>query len=240
VILRRLDGGRYSAVFPEWMGGTVVVLAGGPSVTREQIDIVEREYRVGALRCIAVNDAYLWAPWADVLYFADSHFWRWHEEGIDKPALDLTAAEVRERFAAFAGQKCTIANSGANVTDERVHMLQNRGTIWGLSRDPRALVEGRNSGFQALNLAILAGARRVLLLGFDGKPAEDGRTHALGGHPRPTPAEAYPLYVKAMREAAAAIRSCGVAVVNCSPGSAIDTFPRADLADALCPLRMAL
>jgi hypothetical protein len=103
----------------------------------------------------------------------------------------------------------------------------------GLSTDSRALVTGRNSGFQALNLAVLAGARRILLLGFDGKPAADGKAHWFGDHSRPTPVAAYPLYRQAMSAAENALAAAGVEVVNCSPGSAIDSFHKAALQEVL-------
>jgi hypothetical protein len=36
---------------------------------------------------------------------------------------------------------------------------------------------GGNSGFQAINLAVLMGARRIVLTGYDMKPGADGRKH---------------------------------------------------------------
>lgn len=235
-ILRRLPGERFSEVVPEWKGETVVIIGGGPSLTLEQIATVRAEHAAGRLRCIAVNSAYLWAPFADALYAADSHWFRWHTEGIAIPQLGLTSVEVRERFAAFAGQKCTIQNSGANVADEAVHMLRNKthpDRAFGLSRDPRALMTGFNSGFQALNMAILAGGTPNLLLGFDGAPSRDGRTHFHGAHPRPTPQEAYPLYRRAMSAAEHDIEELGIEVINCSPGSEINSWPKMALEEAL-------
>jgi len=235
VILRRLEGSRFSEVLPAWAGETAVLLGAGPSLTMEQVDIVQAAHAAGRARCIAVNDTYLVAPWADAQYAADAHWHRWHTEGIAKPMLGLTAEMVRGRWAAFAGQKCTIENSGGTVADPAVHMLRNKtfpNHSMGLSTDPQALVTGRNSGFQALNLSILAGVKRVILLGFDGQPA-GAASHFNGGHPRPTPDAAYALYRAAMVEAKAAIAAAGVDVLNCSPGSAITAFPMVVLEDAL-------
>jgi hypothetical protein len=235
MILRRIDGSRFSEVASLWGGLTAVILGGGPSLAREQVEMVRGAREAGTVRVIAVNDSYLLAPWADVQYAADEHWRKWHADGIDKPLLGLTAQDVRERWAGFPGQKGGI-QSQYPCQDDAVHLLRNRDfpaiTI-GLSMDPGALVTGRNSGFQALNLAILAGAKRVILLGFDGKPNAEGREHFHGGHPKPTPAAAYPLYRQAMSAAENAIKAAGVTVLNCSPGSAIDSFPKADLEDAL-------
>lgn len=188
------------------------------------------------VKCIAVNDTYLVAPWADVQYAADAAWHRWHTEGIAKPVLGLTAQEVRDRWASFAGVKCSIQDSGGAELDELVHIMRNRdhpARGRGLSLDPQMLVTGHNSGFQALNLAVLAGSKRIILLGFDGAPGRDGRDHFHGGHPRATSREAYSYYRQAMSAAENALIAAGVEVINCSPGSAIDSFPKRALEDVL-------
>lgn len=238
MILRRLQESRFSEVVVEWVGATVAILAGGPSLTLEQFHRVGTLRRgSGWLRVIAVNDAYLLAPWADVCYFADSQWWEWQTKGVPKPVLGLNADQVCAQFAAFAGQKCSIQNSGANIKDEAVHLLRNKhfpNHGDGISLDPRALATGRNSGFQAINLAILAGATKILLLGFDGKSDAQGRGHWFGEHPRIAPAD---VFYEAMRKAFSAaerpIKEAGVSVVNCSPGSAIDSFPKVPIEEAL-------
>ena len=234
MILRRIDGSRFSEVVPAWSGETVVIVAGGPSLTVKDVGRVGVAHMLDQVRCIAVNDAYLLAPWADVHYAADSHWHKWHTDGIARVGLD--APTVAKLWAEFQGQKCSIESSGGNIQDDAVHMLRNKtfpDHSMGLSLDSRALVTGRNSGFQALNLAILAGAARVILLGFDGQPAKDGKAHWFGEHPRPTPAAVYPLYCQAMSAAENAILAAGVEVINCSQGSAINAFPKAALEDML-------
>jgi hypothetical protein len=236
MILHRLENDRFSEVAPTWSGACVVLIGGGPSLTYDQVDQVQEQHSRANLRCIAINDAYLWAPWADVHYAADAQWHRWHSEGIDKPLLGLSAASVRAQWSWFAGQKCSIENGGGQVEDDSVHLLRNaHGAVhgFGLSLNPRALVTGRNSGFQALNLAVLAGAKRVILLGFDGKPAQDGKAHWFGDHPSPTPPAAYPLYRQAMSAAEHDMAAAGVEVVNCSPGSAIDAWPKMELENVL-------
>jgi len=237
MILRRRAQDRYSEVLPEWQDETVVIIGGGPSLTLEQVAMVKAAHDAGQVRCIAINDAYLWAPWADVHYFADLHWYADHSRGIAKPKLSLTAVQVRTAFAAFAGERCTIEqNQGKNIEDNAVHMLRNRDHPQhgvGLSLDPSALVTGCNGGFQALNLAILAGATTAILLGFDGRPNADGKSHWSGGHPTPTPLDIYKQYLRSFSAAQKAIAAAGVQVINCSPDSAIDSFPKMDLAQAL-------
>jgi hypothetical protein len=72
------------------------------------------------------------------------------------------------------------------------------------------------------------------MLGVDGKLADDGRSHFHGGHPSPTP---WSMFFEEMRKAFSAaessIKSTGVLVLNCSPGSAIDAFTKSNLEAAL-------
>lgn len=233
MILKHNEHDRFSSVLREWEGGTAVLLGGGPSLDKSQAALVRKAHGSSKCHVIAINDSYLLAPWADVLYAADSRWWDWHAAGIAKPLLNLTAGQVRERYESFSGERCSIQYSGANITDKRVHILRNKtfpdhGV--GLSLDQGALVTGRNSGFQGINLASLAGAKRIILLGIDGKIADDGRSHFHGGHPSPTP---FSLFFEQMRKtfsaAERAIKEAGVEVLNCSPGSAIDSFPKMKL-----------
>jgi hypothetical protein len=161
VILQTIEGTRLSRVLPAWKSETVAVIASGASLTLGDVHGVQR----AGLPTIAVNSSFLWADFAEVLYAADSHFWRWMFQGIDYPKIGMDAAEVRRRFGAFRGEKCTIQSSGGNVADTGVHMLKNKEGM-GLSLDPETLVSGRNGGFQALNLAVLAGAKKIILLGL--------------------------------------------------------------------------
>jgi len=223
VILRRRPDSRFSEVAREWDGGTTVLIGGGPSLTDDQVRAVSEKHARGRITCIAVNDAYQLAPWAEICYFADSKWWERHHG--------------RHEFVSFAGQKCSIQDSMTKITDDAVHILRNRDFPrhgYGLSLDPAAIVTGRNGGFQALNLAVLAGSRTAILLGFDGQPGADGKTHWHYGHGRPTHDSAYEEYRNSFASAATAIREAGVRVINCSSRSVIDVFEKMTLEKALC------
>jgi hypothetical protein len=98
VILERIEGSRFSRVLPEWNGETVAVIASGASLSLGDVCRVQ----LAGIRTIAVNSSFLWAHFADVLYAADSHWWRWMHDGIDYPKIGVNAEEVRRRYAAFA------------------------------------------------------------------------------------------------------------------------------------------
>lgn len=127
--------------------------------------------------------------------------------------------------------KCSIQGSSFEVDDPAVHILRHEGQD-GLSLNPEGLATGQGSGYQALNLAALAGAATVLLVGYDNRPGDDGRNHFFGEHPDGS-SQAYDVWGKHYRAVAPLLERAGVRVVNCTPNSAIDAFPRSTLEDEL-------
>jgi hypothetical protein len=124
--------------------------------------------------------------------------------------------------------------TGMEIDDAAVHVLRNAGQT-GLSLDPQALATGQNGGYQAINFAVLAGARRIVLLGYDGRFGADGRGHWFGEHPQPyaTRQQELEMYVKNFRGLPQPLADAGVEVLNASPGTAIDAFRKVTLDDAL-------
>lgn len=85
---------------------------------------------------------------------------------------------------------------------------------------------GTNSGLQGMRVALMLGAKRIILLGLDMKG-----THYFGKHPSPlknsSPADFQRMLVQFQRW------KSGAEVINCSPGSALTCFRTATLADVL-------
>ncbi len=196
-----------------WPGATIACLGGGPSLNRDQVDCLR-----GRARVIAVNDAYKLAPWAEVLYACD---WRWWLKHDGVPG--------------FKGLKVTLSNSRGHLDAyPDIKVVENTGTE-GLERDPRGLRTGRNGGYQAINLAVHLGAKRILLLGYDMKADRQGRTHWFGDHADwPTRASVFAgVMLPQFTKLASELEALGVAVVNCTPGSALDVFAKVPLEQAL-------
>jgi len=239
MILRRLPDSRFSTVERLWAGHTAIILGGGPSLTQDQFDTVRESCTRPDVHAIAINASYLKAPWAELLYFADAKFYDWHRLGVAMPGLGMDAAAVRNAFRSFPGQRCSILHNVGRIDDDSIHLLRNlhgTGNTRGadlISLDPEKIATGRNSGYQALNISILAGAAKVLLLGFDGSVDQGGATHWHGGHPKATPNSAYEMYRRAFSEGEKAVKETGVRVLNCSPGTKITAFDRAELRQAL-------
>lgn len=152
-----------------------------------------------------------------MLYFADYQWWEWHKD--------------RAEYKAFAGERVTIENTGGLIRDPNVHMLHNYGTD-GLSEQPNGIRTGTNGGYQALNIATLSGARRVLLLGYD-MHFPGGKSHWHAGHPRKVPEQHYSGYARRFATIVQDVKRLGVEVINVTPGSKITCFPFLPLEQAL-------
>jgi hypothetical protein len=206
-----------------WERMTVVCIASGPSVTQQQLEIVRRARERDAVRVIVVNDMYLVAPWADVLYFADDKWWRWQLQGVAKswPWAKFGTDDVKKAFAGFAGQKVTIEHP-TMATGPDIFTLKKDGAD-GLSEKQNAIRTGSNSGFQAMNIAALSGASRILLVGYDLRYI-GGRTHSHNGHSAKENESVYMAYAQRFSTLERPMEKLGIDVANCTPGSAVKTF----------------
>lgn len=105
------------------------------------------------------------------------------------------------------------------------YVVRQRGE--GFSSDPRAVINGLNSGYSAINLAVLRGARRIVLVGYD-MDGEAERSHWHDGYPwyrSRHPSRCYPDWARRFDALARELPE-GVEVVNANPESAITAFPR--------------
>lgn len=201
---------RRDRVIPRvWEGQTVVVAGSGPSLTKSDLDFV-----CGRAPVIVVNRTYQIAPWADVLFAADLPFWR-----VYRPE--------------FSGWMVSTSIIPPWVFPGVTHIKSV--TLWeGLSLDPHFVADGA-SGFMAINLAVLMGAKTILLLGFDGKRAE-GKAHFFGDHERGLTNPVAGQFFRWNRDIETLppyLARAGVEVINCSRDTAITAFPRMTIEEAL-------
>jgi len=154
------------------------------------------------------------APWADALYACgadQSQWWQRHGPGLKD----------------FAGRRYALDLAAAAWAT----VLRNTG-ISGLETDPSGLRTGRNSGYQAINLAVHLGAAVIVLLGYDMQPASDGTDHFFGDHPhgvKPPFREFRPFYETLVEP----LDEIGVRVMNASRVTALECFQRCSLDEAL-------
>lgn len=141
----------------KWAGRKVAVLASGPSLTTKDCDLV----RDAGLITIAVNSAWMAAPFCDVIYAGDARYWKAYHEDID--AAGIKAKRYSKSLNAERAYKANVA---------------------------RSLLKGDyNSGQMAIEFALRNSPELIVLLGFDAS-VKDG-THFHGPHdktPDPNPA----------------------------------------------------
>jgi hypothetical protein len=189
------------------------VAASGPSLTEEVAA------RLEGCNVIAVNDAYRLLPFAQMLYACDSAWWSVHngcpgfkgEKWSSHGAAGRVRHNDKSAAAAKYGLKLVAGQDGV-----------------GFSFEPDVIHYGSNSGFQAVNLALLMGARRIILVGFDMHG-----THFFGRHPaglRNT--TSHKNFIRAF-ERAAKLLPPEIEILNATPGSALRCYPMMDLNDAL-------
>ena len=104
----------------------------------------------------------------------------------------------------------------------------------GLSRKQGVIHRGDNSGYQAINLAYLLGAERIILLGFDQMKTGDKR-HWFGDHPGHMNVDSnYPACIRHFGTIKP--EEYGIEIWNCSRRTALNCFPKHDLDECLASL----
>ena len=160
-----------------------------------------------------------------MVYGCDAPWWK-HRGGLpDFPGIKVTwAGNGLPGFPGIRKVKIAKNRTGGGYTDEFLP-----------GKPGDAIGGGGNSGFQALNLVVQMGARRILLIGFDMKNSGNvhwyGRNHWVGAN-NPNDNN-FKRWLAAFEAAKPVLQALGVQVVNCSPITAMKTFPRWSLADAI-------
>ncbi|TIV65182.1 MAG: hypothetical protein E5V86_12825 [Mesorhizobium sp.] len=187
-----------------WPGETAFILAAGPSTLA--LDLSRLEGR----KVIAVKSAWKVYPKAGVLFFADGRWWR---EKQLRPGADQ-----------FAG---LIVTSAQEIGDPRVTRITKIDPSNGFATKPNQVALARSSTTGAINLAIHFGATRIVLLGVDAKPAQDGRRHNHGlKWPWPAREGCWNGQIKEFAAVAPSAARMGVEIVNANPDSAVTCWPR--------------
>lgn len=188
----------------------IAILASGPSLARWQIDhAVARADRV-----IAINTTALSVPEPAICYAADGAWWKVYHDAI-----------ARLGHEGWTTDEAAARDYGLRYIPSRVGR--------GLCREPFVLHQGMHSGFQAIQLAVHLGARRILLAGYD-MQWSGGAPHHHGHHPSPLrQPDGIAGWLKFYPALAADLAAEGIEVVNATIETALTCFPRADLRDAL-------
>jgi hypothetical protein len=195
------------------VGKTCIILASGPTAGLCDTSLLP------GWPVIAVNDGIYLYHQAGWLYAADWRWWDAHHEHVvqHSPRTELWSQDAK------ASQKY------------RLHHVEGvRGP--GLSTEAGKIKLGGhigNSGAQAMNLAVMFGAKRLILVGFDMKRI-DGKAHYFGEHPPGlNRGDGWTNFVAQMGPMAAELYEAGVKVINTSPDTALPYFDKGNLPQAL-------
>lgn len=103
----------------------------------------------------------------------------------------------------------------------------------GIAAEPESILHGMNSGHQAINLACVFGATRILLLGYDCQHT-GGKSHWHGDHPRTLGnARCVGQWARGFKKQALDARARGVEIINCSRTTALKCFARSTIQECL-------
>ena len=130
-------------------GQTVAILGAGPDMTAELAETA-RGYKT-----VAVNRAVKFAPWADMFVALDPHHPFWEEaDKLGFSGMRVIGIDHDDYDALYPG-----------MMYESVKMPDG------------ATIEIRNNALAAIRIAFRAGAKKIILLGFDPERYEEVHAH---------------------------------------------------------------
>jgi len=198
-----------------WSERPVYIVGGGSSL-RPHAKKLWLLYQRGFV--VAVNDSHLHCYFPDAIFTLD-HLWL--EKNIKK--IEDMPGPV---FAAVDKENPRVESK--NLTYLKRTRRLGISEPSPLSEDATVITNGMNSGYGALNLAFLKGAKIIYLLGFDFKEIEN-KAHFHAGYPwhnRTNSNRMFPYWAKAFEDTTVQLNKYGVHVFNCSPDSLVTCFPR--------------
>lgn len=169
---------------------------------------------------LAVKESWRDLPFADAVFGLDIPWMNW-------AARDLAALSARMPVYLAVPDQDLDHQPIAGPT-----YLKRTGRCDAFSESPDTIEAGGNSGFGALNLAFLKRAKRIVLFGYDfggGHYCEDRYVT----RPKDHNARYMPGWAGNFRHILPQLAAAGVTVLNASPSSAIDAFPKVTIDEAV-------
>lgn len=196
----------------EWQGETAYIVAGGPSVKQQNLELLRGR------RVIVVNSSYLAVPFADILFFGDA---RWYNEHRRQQTINSFKGRV---------VTCSAAVRGPNILG-----LTRVNPPPGFCEEPTKVASQRTNLQGAMNLAAHLGINRIVLLGADMGRAEDGTTHHHDAHPwKNAPGNAcWDMQMEHLALIVEPLKARGIEVINTSSVSRIPWWPKKTLEEVV-------
>lgn len=196
-----------------WKDGAVAILASGPSMKPEVVTAV-RAWREQApdRKAIVINTTFRLFLDADVLYACDHQWWK---------------AYIKEVKSNFKGDLWTQDKKAQK--DHNINWIESKSEK-GLNPRKGVINQGGNSGYQAIGLAVQAGAKKIYLFGFDMHGC-----HWHGPHPEKHLAKVnvYDTWLSFFPQMSEDLKVKQIEVINYTPNSALKVFPYRDIKELM-------
>lgn len=226
-----------------WEGGDVWIIGGGPSVPKqfgvpdEVIKAVVDGTSPASVyspymsflhdkHVIGINVAYLLGDWIDIVFFGDVGFFLKHQNGL----------------ATFPGMKVS-CHPKADRYDWIKYTPRDTKHSRGISDNPKLVSWNGNSGSAAISIAANAGAKRIILLGFDMKLGADKNQHwhdlygRVAGRATRDPRKPIHLpfdrHLRGFDQIAKDAKRRDIEIINANPDSAITQFRKFTMKELL-------
>lgn len=224
-----------------WEGGECWILGGGSSMPREfgiPEDIIQAVMNkqsplsvyspylspIHGKHVIGINVAYKIGTWMDMVFFGDSSFYEIHRQELSHyPKLKVSCAPKVET---------TFMNDG-------IKFLKKDSKIQGISTNPRTVAWNKNSGAAAISVAANAGAKRIILLGFDMTLNEGGEQHwhqeykVKQTKTSLTTKQTFTIHMQGFNAISRDAKQRGIEIINASPNSKIQQFEKVSVKELL-------
>jgi hypothetical protein len=237
------------SVPPIWEDGEVWILGGGPSVTKQfgisddvVNDVINKVKPPSAYspymeaihkkHVIGINVAFLIGKWMDVCFFGDGKFFQPNKEALAQwPGLKVTCSPGLSRIPWVK------------------YLARDSKHTFGISSKPNSVSWNVNSGSAAVSMAANAGAKRIILVGFDMTLGKDGSKHWHKLYqPTLSPQDVRGLrrigiqcqvrmpfqrHLHGFPQMLKDAQARGIEIINACPESAITVFPKCNVKDLL-------
>jgi len=173
---------------------------------------------------LVVKDSVRLAPFADACYAYDAKWWVYHKGLPDFAGLKISMVQTKNDLAKakdYGRDQWPYAD---------VIQLANGGAT-GLDTDPSMVRTGKNSGYQAMNVAVHLGGSRIVLLGYDMQHTYN-KHHFFGRHPWNT-APITQRFIPEFEGMLDDLKRLNVSVVNATRETALHCFDEMSLEEAL-------
>jgi hypothetical protein len=223
-----------------WEGGDVWILGGGPSLPK-QFDIPDKVVNsvingnsppsvyssymeaIHTKHVIGINVSFLIGDWIDIVFFGDSNFF----------------SRYKNDLAVFKGLR-VCCDPQAGKENWVKFLARDAEHSRGISPDRGKVGWNHNSGAAAISLAVHTGAKRIILLGFDMKLADNNMQHwhDLYGkgevtNPRTIQKLPFERHLRGFGQIKKDADKLGVEIINCSPQSMITDFRKMTIKELL-------